>query len=96
MENDGVEITIEDYDENHVIAFVEKCGKSMLLIFGLYDFAENMEFWGINVTYGNKDGREGLIFENMNGEMARLEIKQFINQYNLAKYELWGAEDENK
>lgn len=34
-----------------------------MLIFGLYDFAENMEFGGINVVYGSKNGREGLIFD---------------------------------
>lgn len=86
MENDGIEITIEEYDKSHIIAFVEKNGKSMLLIFGLHDFVENMDFWGMNVTYGNKNGRDGLVFENVNKEVAKLEIKLFINQYNLTRY----------
>ncbi|NOW90653.1 hypothetical protein BCD91_002676 [Clostridium beijerinckii] len=86
MENKSIEITIEEYDESHIIAFVEKNGKSMLLIFGLYDFAENMEFWGIDVTYGSKNGRKGLIFESIDEVRVKMEIEIFINQYDLTRY----------
>ncbi len=86
MENDGIEITIEEYDKSHVIAFVEKNDKSMMLIFGLYEFAENMEFGGINVVYGSKNGREGLIFDKAEKILIRTEIELFIYQYNLSKY----------
>ncbi|MDF2985808.1 MAG: hypothetical protein K0R50_1318 [Eubacterium sp.] len=88
MKNYGIEITVEEYDKSHVIAFVEKNYKSMMLIFGLYDFAENMEFWGINVAYGSKNGREGLIFDNAKKRIIKAEIELFINQYNLTKYNL--------
>lgn len=88
MKNRSIEIIIEEYDESHVIAFVEKNGKSMLLIFGLYDFAENMEFWGNDVTYGSKNGREGLIFKSIDRVMVKMEIEIFINQYDLTKYNL--------
>lgn len=86
MDNDGIEITIEEYGKSHVIAFVEKNDKSMMLIFGLYDFVENMEFGGINVVYGSKNGREGLIFDNAEIIRIRTEIELFIYQYNLTKY----------
>lgn len=87
MDHDNcIEIAMEEYDKDHVIAFVEKNSKSMLLIFGLYDFAENMDFWGINVTYGDKNGRGGLIFENTDREAAKAEIEIFIYQYNLNQY----------
>ncbi|HEX9058556.1 MAG TPA: hypothetical protein VF941_00065 [Clostridia bacterium] len=88
MEKNSIEISIEEYDEKHIIAFVEKNGKSLFLIFGLYDFAENMEYFGINVTYGNKNGRSGFIFERYNEKLIKTEIKIFINQYNLNKYDL--------
>ena len=88
MKNNCVEIIIEEYDKDHVIAYVEKNCKSMLLIFGLYDFAENMDFWGINVTYGNKNGRHGLIFDINDKVMIKTEIELFINQYDLTKYDL--------
>lgn len=51
MGNNCIEIVIQEYDESHTIAFIEKNSKSILLIFELYDFSENMEFWGISVTY---------------------------------------------
>lgn len=86
MKNNCIEIIIEEYDKNHTIAFVEKNNKSMLLIFGLYDFAENMDFWGINVTYGDKNGRQGLIFEGVDKVMIKAEIETFIIQYNLNQY----------
>lgn len=60
----------------------------MLLIFGLYDFAENMDFWGINVTYGSKNGRRGLIFESVDKVMIKTETEIFINQYNLNQYKI--------
>lgn len=88
MKNNSIEIIIEEYDKKHTIAFVEKNSKSMLLIFGLYDFAENMDFWDINVIYGSKNGREGLIFESVDKVMIKTEIEIFINQYNLNQYNL--------
>lgn len=88
MKNNSIEIIIEEYDKSNVIAFVEKNSKSMLLIFGLYDFAENMDFWGINVTYGSKNNRDGLIFESIDKVMIKTEIKIFINQYNLTQYDI--------
>lgn len=88
MNNNRLEIKIVEYDKNHVIAFVEKNDKSMLLLFGLYDFAENMEFWDINVTYGSKNGRDGLIFESVDKAMVKTEIELFINQYDLTKYNI--------
>lgn len=88
MKNNSIEIIIEEYDKSNVIAFVEKNSKSMLLIFGLYDFAENMDFWGINVTYGSKNNRDGLIFESIDKVMIKTEIKLFINQYNLTQYDI--------
>jgi hypothetical protein len=87
MKDYGIDITIREYDLGHTIAHVEKNGKSMLLIFGLCDFVENMDFWGIHVAYGDKDGREGLIFENIGEEDIRFEIKQFMLQYDLMKYD---------
>ncbi|MZK49018.1 hypothetical protein [Clostridium beijerinckii] len=86
MKCNHIEIIIEEYDKSHTIAFVEKNSKSMLLIFGLYDFAENMEFWGINVSYGSKNERDGLIFESVDKPMIKTEIELFINQYNLSQY----------
>lgn len=86
MKNNCIEIIIEEYDKNHTIAFVEKNSKSMLLIFGLHDFAENMDFWGINVTYGDKNGRHGLIFESVDKVMIKAEIEIFINQHNINQY----------
>lgn len=86
MHNADIKITIEDYDKNHVIAFVEKNEKSMLLIFGLYDFTENMEFWGIKTFYGSKNNREGIVFENTEEVVVKAEIEIFITQYNLSKY----------
>ena len=86
MINNCIEIIIEEYDRSHIIAYVEKNNKSMLLIFGLYDFAENMDFWGINVTYGSKNGRDGLVFESVDKAMIKTEIQLFINQYNLNQY----------
>ncbi len=83
MHNEKIEIVIEDYDEDHIIAYVEKNNKSMLFIFALYDCAENMEFWGFNVTYGSKNARDGLIFEGKDKTLAKTEIEIFINQYNL-------------
>jgi beta-galactosidase GanA len=88
MKDSSIEIIIEEYDKSHVIAFVGKDNKNMMLIFGLYDFAENMEFWNINVTYGSKNGRDGLIFESDDKAMVKTEIEIFINQYNLTKYNL--------
>lgn len=86
MKNNCIEIVIEEYDKNHTIVFVEKNSKSMLLIFGLHDFYENMDFWGINVTYGDKNGRDGLIFESVDKVMIKAEVEIFINQYNLYQY----------
>jgi len=60
----------------------------MLLIFGLYDFAENMEFLGVDVTYGSKNGRKGLIVKSIDEVMIKMEIEIFINQYDLTQYSL--------
>jgi len=88
MKNKSIEIIVEEYDESHIIAFVEKNWKSMLLIFGLYDFAENMEFLGVDVTYGSKNGRKGLIVKSIDEVMIKMEIEIFINQYDLTQYSL--------
>ncbi len=83
---DDVEIIIEEYDKKHMIAFVEKKGKCMFISFLMCEFAAEMEYWDINMTYGEKNGRKGFIFEKDDVELIKTEIKNFIDRYNLSEH----------
>ena len=85
--NNKINITIEDFDEDHVIVFLEKNKKDMSFIFALFEFQNEMEYWDFQTKLDRLNGKLGYVFNKEDKPYLEAEITCFIERYNLNKYE---------
>ena len=84
MVDKDIEVKIEDYDdEKYCIAYAYNGDENMFIAFGICDFVERMEYWDINVAYGEKNGESGFIFDNKDRYIIKTEMQAFAKEYNL-------------
>lgn len=79
-----IEITIEKYDDQKKIIFIEKDGASIWGIMSLMQYEDEMEYYGIGVERKECNGRKGYVFGNdIDVQLLRLETRRFIEDHNL-------------
>ena len=79
-----IEISIENYNEENNIIFIEKGNKNIWGIMSMMQFEDDMEYFGIKIELKEFIGKKGYIFsKNIDKELVYLETKRFIEDHDL-------------
>lgn len=79
-----IEISIEKYNKENNIIFIEKEGKNIWGIMSMMQFEDEMEYFGIDIEFKDLNGRKGYVFsKDIDKELVYLETKRFIEEHNL-------------
>jgi len=79
-----IDITIEEYDKDNVIVFVESQGKNIWFTLGIMQFEDDMEHWDKPTYTKEVAGRKGFVFSRkIDTKLLLLEIRGFITQFKL-------------
>ena len=78
-----IEISIEKYNKENNIIFIEKEGKNIWGIMSMMQFEDEMEYFGIDIKFKELNGRKGYVFsKDIDKELVCLKTKRFIEGWN--------------
>ena len=81
-----VQIFIKQYDEKNNIVYITKEGKDIWGTMSMMQFEDDMDYFGIPVRLGEKNGKKGYVFSNnFDNELIYAETKRFIEAHKLEK-----------
>lgn len=79
MDNQNITIKINNYDSDNIIIFFEKNGKNVWKTFGLFNFRDEMDYWGMPAILKEVNGNNGFVFsKDLDLELLKSEINRFI------------------
>jgi len=86
MNNSKINIIYEEFDKDNVIAFFEKDGENMCFTFGLYEFENEMTYWGLPTKFKKYNEKMGFIFDkNINRSDLEMEVSRFVKHNGLGE-----------
>lgn len=75
-----VKIIINEFDDENLIVYVEKEGKNIWKVLSLFDFMDEMDYWGMTTQFKKVNGEGGFIFSNkIDSDLLKSEINRFIS-----------------
>lgn len=89
MGQNNINVSIDNYDDDNIIVYFEKDGKNVWKTFGLYNFRDEMDFWGMPSLLKEVKGKNGFVFSNkIDIDLLKSEIDRFIYDNKLNEVDL--------